>query len=120
MRAIEHGVVFVHRGIGFLAAEDEARYLGRASVTLREQLVDAGARPNLATGGQWCAREQIASLRTMNISLLRFLVVEPADEQHLLAKIGERREHFPNLHALAFALGPPFLAVKAVAGKQHG
>ena len=48
------------------------------------------------------------------------LVVEAADEEQLLAEVGQRREHLAQLHVLALALGPPLLAVKAVAGKEHG
>src|SRR5207302_10465514 len=43
-----------------------------------------------------------------------------ADEQHPFAKVGQRRQDLAELHALAFALGPPLLAVKAVPGEEDG
>src|SRR6478735_1857852 len=33
--------------------------------------------------------------------------------------VGERREHLAQLHRLSLALGPPFLAVEAIAGEQN-
>src|SRR3954447_17799052 len=33
--------------------------------------------------------------------------------------VGEWREHLAQLHRLSLALGPPFLAVEAIAGEQH-
>ena len=56
----------------------------------------------------------------MDVSLERFGVEQASHEKHLLAEIVERRQDFTQLHLLAFALGPPLFAVKAVAGKQHG
>ena len=56
----------------------------------------------------------------MDVPLQGLLVVEAADEEHLLAEVVERREHLAQLHVLAFALGPPLLAVEAVAGEEHG
>ncbi len=88
-------------------------------VTLRQQLVDAGAGTNFAAGGQRRAGEQVAGLRTVDISLLRLFVVEAPDDQHLFAEIVQWREHFPQFHLFALAFRPPFLRVKAVAGKQH-
>src|SRR6185369_17609412 len=66
------------------------------------------------------AGEEVAGLRAVNVALERLGVVEAADEQHLLAMIGQRLEHLAQLHVLAFAPGPPFLAVKAVAGEEDG
>ena len=120
VRAVEHRVVLVDRRVRLLAAQHQARHLGRAAVRLREQLIDAGARANLAAGGERRAGEQVARLRAVDVPLERLLVVQAADEQQLLAEVGQRREHLAQLHRLAFALGPPFLAVKAVAGEQHG
>ena len=40
----------------------------------------------------------------MDVPLLRLLVVEAADEEHLLAEVGQRRQHLAQLHALPFPL----------------
>src|SRR5688572_11243527 len=55
----------------------------------------------------------------MDVSLEGLLVLKSADEQQLLAKVGQRREHLTELHRIAFTAGPPFLAMETVAGKQH-
>ena len=75
MGAIKHGVILVHRRIGFFATEHQARNFGGISVTLRQQLVDAGPGANFAAGCQRGAGEQIAGLRTVDITLLGFLIV---------------------------------------------
>ena len=55
----------------------------------------------------------------MDVSFLRLLVVEPADEEHFFAEISERREHFAEFHLFALAPGPPFFRMKTVAGEQY-
>ena len=63
---------------------------------------------------------QVTGLRAVNVSLEGLLVKETADEEQLLAVLSERREHLAELHRLAFAFSPPFLAVKAVAREEDG
>ena len=62
MRAVEHRIILVDGRVGFFAAEHEARHLGRAAVTLGQQLIDAGAGMNLASRSQRRARQQVAGL----------------------------------------------------------
>ncbi len=83
-------------------------------------LVDARPRPDLAARRQRRAREQIPGLRAVDISLQGLLIIEPLDEQHFFTEFADRGENLAQLHRLAGALRPPFLAVKAVAGEQHG
>ena len=64
--------------------------------------------------------EQVAGLAAVDAADEGFLVVEAAQEQHLLAERHERLEHLAQFHARPFAVGPPLLAVEAVAGKQAG
>ena len=52
------------------------------------------------------AGEQVAGLRAVDVPLQRLLVVEAADEQHLLAELVQRREH---LARLALSAGVPVL-----------
>ena len=119
VRAIEHRVVLVHRRIGLLARQDQAGNLGRPAVACAQQLVEAHAGTDLAAGGQRSAREQVAGLRAVDVALEGLGVVEPADEQHLLAKLGERGQHLAELHASPAAVRPPFTAVKAVAREKN-
>ena len=120
VRAVEHRIILVHRRVGFLAAEHEARHLGRVPVALRQQLVDTRARADLAARGERRARKQISSLGTVDVPLQRLLVVETANEKHLFPMSRERGQHLPQLHLVARSFCPPFLAVKSVAGKHHG
>ena len=64
--------------------------------------------------------EQVAGLATVDAADEGFLVVEAAEEQQFFAEGLQRLEHLAELHRLAFALGPPLLAVEAVAGEQAG
>src|SRR5262249_20828494 len=75
---------------------------------------------NLPAAGEVGAGEQVAGLATVDAADERFLVVEAAEEEHLPAEGQKRFEHLPQLHLLAFAPGPPFLAVKAVAREETG
>ncbi len=118
VRAVEHRIVFVDRRIGRLRrpAPGSAPWFG--AVALGDDLIDAGARADFAAGGEQGAGEQIAGLRAVDVALLRLGVVQAVDEEHLLAEVGERREHLAQLHLPALAACPPFAAVKAVAGEQ--
>ncbi len=89
------------------------------AVPLRDELIDAGAGADLAAGGERRAGEEVAGLRGVDVPLARLLVVEAADEEHLLADGRERREHLAEFHRRAFAARPPFLGVKAVAREEH-
>ena len=72
-------------------------------------------------GGQRCAGEQVAGLRAVDVPLQRLGVVEAADEEHLLAEVGcSGASTLPSSMPLPCALGPPLLAVEAVAGEEHG
>ena len=119
MRAVEHRVILVHRRVRLLATEHEARYFGRLSIPLREQLIDACAGADLATGRERRTGKEVAGLRAMNVSLLCLFVVEAADEEHFLAEVGEGREDFAEFHLFAFAFGPPFFGMKTVTGENH-
>ena len=87
MRAVEHRVILVDRRVRLLAAEHQAGHLGRAAVGRGEALVDARPRADLAAGGQRRAGEEVAGLRAVDVPLQRLLVVEAADEEHLLAEV---------------------------------
>ena len=69
VRAVEHRVVLVNPRIGPLATQNETWHLGRAPVSLSDNLVDAGTRTNLATRGKRRPGKQIAGLRTVNVPL---------------------------------------------------
>ena len=56
----------------------------------------------------------------MNIALESFLVVQPSDEEHFLAEVGQGRQHLAEFHLLSCALGPPLFGAKSVSRKQHG
>jgi hypothetical protein len=56
----------------------------------------------------------------VDIPLERFGIKEAADEEHLLAEVGQGRQHVAELHARTLSLGPPFFAVKAVAREEYG
>ncbi len=86
---------------------------------LRQQLVEARAGADVAAGGQRCAREEVAGLRAVDVALQGLGVVQAADEEHLFAKVGQRREHLAELHARAAAARPPLAAVETVAGEEH-
>ena len=64
--------------------------------------------------------EQIAGLAAMDAADQGFLIVQPAQEQQFFAERQERFEDFAKLHLRPFALGPPLLAVVAVAGEKAG
>ena len=101
VRAVDHRVVLVDRRVRLLAAEHQARHFGRSPVPLGHQLVDAGAGANLAARGQRRPGKQIAGLGAVDVPLQRLGVVQPADEEHLFAEVGQRREHLAELHLLA-------------------
>ena len=88
VRAVEHRVVPMHRRVRLLAGQHQARHLGRSPVPLGDHLVHARPRADLAARGQRRAREQVARLRAVDVPLLGLLVVQAADEQHLLAEVG--------------------------------
>ena len=101
-------------------SEHEAGHLGRTAIVLRDQLVEAGAGTDLATGGDGGTREKITRLRAMDITLSRFLVVEAFDEEQLGTEIVQRREYLAEFHVLALPFRPPLLGVEAVAGEERG
>ncbi len=119
MRAVEHRVVLVDRGVRLLAPQHQARHLGGPAAALREQLVEAGAGADLAARGERRSREEVPGLRAVDVPLLRLGVVEPADEEHPLAEVGERCEHLPQLQLPPFAPGPPLLRMEAVPREEH-
>ena len=120
VRAVEHRVILVHRGVRLFAAEHEARQLGAVPDVPRHQLIDARAGLDPPARGQRRAGEQVAGLRTVDIALERLGIVQAADEHHLVAKLVKRREHLAQLHVGTLALGPPFVPVITAAGKQDG
>jgi len=89
------------------------------AVTLSEQLVDTGAGANLTTGGQGRAGKEVAGLRTVNITLLGFLIVKAAHEQELFPEISQGREHTAELHRFTLAFGPPFPGMETIAGEDN-
>jgi hypothetical protein len=62
MTAVQHGVVFVDGRVGFFTPEDQAGDFGGLAVRLCQQLVDAGATANAATGFQWSTAEPVWEL----------------------------------------------------------
>jgi len=62
MAAVEHGVVFVDGWVGFFAAEHEAGDFDLTCVMLSDELVDAGAGADSATGFERCSAEEISGL----------------------------------------------------------
>ena len=119
VRAVEHRVVLVDRRVGLLAAQHQARHLGRPALGLGHELIEAGARADLAARGQRCPGKQVARLRTVDVPLQRLGIVEPADEHRLLAEVVQRGQHLTELHLCPLAARPPFLGVEPVAGEQH-
>ena len=120
MRAVEHRVVLVDGRICLLAADDEAGQLRLATDSLSDDLIDTRSGANRAAGGERRAREQIARLRTVDVSLEGFGIVEPTDEQHAISKTVKRLEHAAELHRLALPFGPPLAAVKPAAREEDG
>jgi hypothetical protein len=55
----------------------------------------------------------------VDVSLESLGIVEALYEEHLFFQAAQRLEHFAELQVLAFAGGPPFLAVKSVACEEH-
>jgi hypothetical protein len=55
----------------------------------------------------------------VDVAFQRLRVEQPLDEEHFLPEVRERLEDLAQFHRFALALGPPFAAVKAVAGKHH-
>ncbi len=119
VRAVEHRIVFVDRGVGLFAAQHQARHLGLMAMALGHELVEAGAGANFAPGGQRRAGQQVAGLRAVDVALRGLLVVQAADEEHLFAQVAERSQHLAQLQTAALPLGPPLAAMKAVAREQH-
>ena len=105
--------------VGPLATDHQAGHLGRAPVVLGHHLVEAGSGTNLAAVGQRRPGKHVAGLGAVDVALERLGVVEPADEDHALAIIGQGLQHPAELHLIPCPLGPPLLAVEPVAGKQH-
>src|SRR5258708_443266 len=87
---------------------------------LGDDLIHAHARADFAAAGEVRAGEEVAGLAAMDAADESFLIVEAANEEHFFAEGFERFEHFADLHGFAFAPGPPFLAVEAVAGEEAG
>ena len=54
----------------------------------------------------------------MDVALGRLFIVKTADEQEIFSKCIERLQHFAQFHLFTAALGPPFVFVETVAGKQ--
>ena len=119
VRAVQHRVVLVDRRVGLLTAQDQARHLGGPALRLRHELVEAGARANLATRGQRRAGKQVAGLRAVDVSLERLGIVKASDEYRLLAEVLQRGQHLAQLHLRTLAPGPPFLGVKPIAREEH-
>ena len=108
----------MHGGVRLFTAKHEARQLGAMADVLRDKLIDAGAGLNPPAGSQRRAGEQVAGLRTVDVTLERLGVVEAADEHHPITEIVQRMQHLAQLHVGALALGPPFMSMKTAAGKQ--
>src|SRR5690606_29871714 len=75
---------------------------------------------DLSAGGEGRARQEIAGLRAVNVSLEGLLVVEPFDEEEPGSEVVERVENLAQLHAGAFPLRPPLPSVESVAGEEDG
>ena len=105
--------------VGPFATDHQAGHLGGAPVVLGHHLVEAGSGTNLASVGQGRSGKHVAGLGAVDVALERLGVVEPADEDHALAIIGQGLQHPAELHLIPRSLGPPLLAVKPVARKQH-
>ncbi len=117
--AVQHGVVFMDGGVGLFTGEHEAGHLGVASVGLGEELIEAGARADIASGSDGGAREHITGLRAVDVPFSGLFVVEAADEQQSFAEGGERFENLSEFHFSALPFCPPFFGVKAVPGERH-
>ena len=87
---------------------------------LGQQLIDARARADFAAGGQRCAGQQVAGLRAVDVPLVGLVVVQAADEEHLLAEVGQRREHLAQAPCSCRRPWPTTPAVETVAGEEHG
>ena len=66
------------------------------------------------------AGQQVAGLATMDAADQGFLVIEAAQEQQFLAEGQERLQHLAEFHVVPSPLGPPLLAMEAVAGEEAG
>ena len=74
---------------------------------------------NAAASFQWRTTQQVAGLRTVNISLESFFIVQTFDEKQFFAIVVQRLQDLPEFHVLAGTLCPPVVFVKSVARKQH-
>lgn len=68
------------RRIRGFAGKNETRDFRAASVGLSDDLIEAGSRADLATAGDRRAGEHVAGLRTVDVPLASFLVIQPAHE----------------------------------------
>ena len=119
MRAVEHRIILVDRGVRLFAAQHQARNLRLVPDPLSNDLIDAGSTANRSARCQRGAGEQVAGLRTVDVSLQGLGVVEPADENHLFAEIVQRGQDLTEFHRLSLAPGPPLVLVKAAPGKEN-
>src|SRR6185312_693891 len=103
-----------------LGAEYQAGNLGLPLGALGDDLVATDSGLDGAGRFEVGAGKEVAGLAAMDAADERLGVVQAANEVHLLANGVERLEHLAERHGLAFALGPPFLAVEAVAGEEGG
>ena len=90
MRAVKHRVVLVDAWVGPFTTKHKTGHFRGAGVVLRDDLVKTRSAANLTAVSQRRARQQIPRLRAMNVTLERFGVIQPADEDHPVAEVVER------------------------------
>ena len=120
VRAVQHRVILMHPGERAFAAEHETRHLGRATVGLRDHLVETGPGADLPPRGDGRTGEQVAGLRAVDVPLAGLLMVETLDEEQLGPEVLQRGQHLAEFHTLALPFRPPFLRVETVTGKERG
>ncbi len=114
-RAVDHRQpVFEPQLVG-LDAEHEARDRGLVADGVGDDLIHRRAGPDhVGIEADRRAREQVHAAEVRAGRDERRLVVQPADEDHVLAVRQHRRQAGPELHRRAGALGPPVRRLDAV------
>ena len=80
------------RRIRGFAGKDETGDFRAASIGLRDDLIEAGSRADLAAAGDRGTGKHVAGLRTVDVPVAGLFVVQATHEDPLFAEIGERRE----------------------------
>ena len=120
VRTVGHREIrLVITGDGLFAAEDETGLSRLVAEARREDLIHADAAVEDGALGERQAGEEITRHAGVDADARGGAVVEAADDIQLGAKRLQRLQRFAQLHLGPGALGPPMLAVDAIA-HEHG